>query len=608
MATKSFIKTIGEKGLLADYNTSGKKLQTELTAGDNITISADNVISADKQILFATYGVTTYNEVRDAILNGADVIVKKDSIILHSIWFGEEIYFESVVANPTMIRQVILKSDNSWSTVETPLQPWLTFDTAPTAGSNNPVTSDGIKTAIDAKADGDNSVAIFDGYMRRMNESPGWRRLAYKQFNLINTNVNALFRLYLFGGNNEHIGLGDLVVNIRFDSSGSAPELRTCYLIEHKPLNTSVKVRVIGVAGNAAVELWFKPLTFSMLTLTCLGNGLDVSSRTKDWKFGRFLYSTDPEPVEDIANNIYVFSGTVKSVQLGIDNPKSGNLVAMDNKGLVKDSGIKITSSDIANWNSKQTKLTFDTTPTAGSNNPVTSDGIKTAIDAKANVQADWNVTNSSSGAFIKNKPQYKYYSTNSTYAKICSFPLDANGDNVSGYGIDILYRRYLGEVHGRLLYKKNFKFYCEYTGDISYTNQSYSFYYVVNSNKMDVYAKRNGYTTLNVAPLTNIPKDQVDFTDFGTEVSSLPEGATEITPVWVANSERSSGTAPVKVNAFGDLTPVPMDSIPTASSTNLMTSGDIKTALDSRIPAPTSTTGTQVLKCIDGVIQWVTE
>ena len=32
------------------------------------------------------------------------------------------------------------------------------------------------------------------------------------------------------------------------------------------------------------------------------------------------------------------------------------------------------------------------------------------------------------------------------------------------------------------------------------------------------------------------------------------------------------------------------------------------KTELDSRIPSPTSTTGTQVLKCIDGVIQWVTE
>ena len=40
-----------------------------------------------------------------------------------------------------------------------------------------------------------------------------------------------------------------------------------------------------------------------------------------------------------------------------------------------------ITSSDVANWNSKQNSLTFDTTPTAGSTNPVTSGGIKTAIE-----------------------------------------------------------------------------------------------------------------------------------------------------------------------------------------------------------------------------------
>lgn len=49
-------------------------------------------------------------------------------------------------------------------------------------------------------------------------------------------------------------------------------------------------------------------------------------------------------------------------------------------------------------------------------------------------------------------------------------------------------------------------------------------------------------------------------------------------------------------------------DTKPTAGSNNPVTSDGIKTALDSRIPAPTSTTGTQVLKCINGVIQWVTE
>ena len=269
MTTKSFIKTIGEKGLLADYNTEGKKLLTELTSG--------------------TYGI-------DISGNAA---------------------------------------------------------TASAAASGS-----ALETAINAKADGDNSVAIFDGYMRRMNESAGWRRVAYKQFNNTNTNLNALFRLYLIGSNNEHIGLGDLIVNIRFNSSGSAPDFKTCYLMSNKPLNTSIKLKVVGVAGNAVVEVWFRPPTFSLLMLSCIGNGYDVNANTKDWTFGKYLSSTDPEPVEDIANNVYVFSGTVKRVQLDIDNPTDGNLVAMDEKGLVKDSGIRITSSNIANWNGKMDRQT----------------------------------------------------------------------------------------------------------------------------------------------------------------------------------------------------------------------------------------------------------
>ena len=55
MATKSFIKTIGSKGLLSDYNTAGKKLQTELIAGDRVTING-NTISADNQIFYETPG------------------------------------------------------------------------------------------------------------------------------------------------------------------------------------------------------------------------------------------------------------------------------------------------------------------------------------------------------------------------------------------------------------------------------------------------------------------------------------------------------------------------------------------------------------------------
>ena len=406
MTKKSFIKTIGEKGLLADYNTEGKKLQTELT-----------------------------------------------------------------------------------------------FDTSPTAGSTNPVTSDGIKTAIDAKADGNNSVAIFDGYMRRMNESTGWRKLAYKQFNYTNTNINALFRLYLIGSNNEHIGLGDLIVNIRFDASGSAPELKTCYLMDYNPLHTSVKLKVVGVAGNAVVELWFRPPTFSMLMLSCLGNGLDVISRTKDWTFGRYLDSTDPEPVEDIANNIYVFSGTVKRLQLDIDNPTNNNLVAMDAKGLVKDSGISLTSSDIANWNSKQNSLT------AGDN--ITIDGN----------------TISSDQVFVATYGTTKY-----------------------------------AEVKAALN-----------AGKICTARTGSAYYY-----------------------LTQIKDDAIWFVG--------PTPSPNMSSLKLTSSDKWEYYSPWLQ------THLTFDAAPKAGSNNPVTSDGIKTALDSRIPAPTSTTGTQVLKCINGVIQWVTE
>ena len=45
---------------------------------------------------------------------------------------------------------------------------------------------------------------------------------------------------------------------------------------------------------------------------------------------------------------------------------------------------VHITAAERTAWNAKQSALTFDTTPTANSTNPVTSSGVKTALDSKA--------------------------------------------------------------------------------------------------------------------------------------------------------------------------------------------------------------------------------
>lgn len=84
MTTKSFIKTIGDKGLLADYNTEGKKLQTELTfdttptAGSSNPVTSDGIKTAlDSRIPFptSTTGTTDSNAY---IVTDSDVVRIKD--------------------------------------------------------------------------------------------------------------------------------------------------------------------------------------------------------------------------------------------------------------------------------------------------------------------------------------------------------------------------------------------------------------------------------------------------------------------------------------------------------------------------------------------------
>ncbi len=57
---------------------------------------------------------------------------------------------------------------------------------------------------------------------------------------------------------------------------------------------------------------------------------------------------------------------------------------------------VHVTASEKSAWNAKQNALSFDTTPTANSTNPVTSGGIKSALDGKADASHSHNYANSS--------------------------------------------------------------------------------------------------------------------------------------------------------------------------------------------------------------------
>ena len=249
MTTKSFIKTIGEKGLLADYNTSGKKLQTELTFDNTPTAGSTNPVTsggiyksmytpskptnpsvftkdgesysfvcrcnvnvwsksafegyaypADYQVfdmirirttvydvsptdsayISVTCGKRIYDQYNfvQAIYNGyCYVFATKQAFYplyvipnkfinsdMNSSFMTQDIFETLLLSkiNPT-IDDVLLENtpkDNSTNpitsggvksaidNVKNTYQKKLTFDSAPKAGSNNPVTSDGIKTAL----------------------------------------------------------------------------------------------------------------------------------------------------------------------------------------------------------------------------------------------------------------------------------------------------------------------------------------------------------------------------------------------------------------------------------------------------------------------------
>ena len=77
----------------------------------------------------------------------------------------------------------------------------------------------------------------------------------------------------------------------------------------------------------------------------------------------------------------------------------------------------------ITSLGNKQDKLTFDTKPTSGSTNPVTSGGIKSYVDA-AQVQSDWSINDKNNSAYIKNRPFYDATSYTSIYVPSSKLPV----------------------------------------------------------------------------------------------------------------------------------------------------------------------------------------
>ena len=95
-----------------------------------------------------------------------------------------------------------------------------------------------------------------------------------------------------------------------------------------------------------------------------------TSTDITNWN-GKYTKSNSGIPKTDLANDVQTSLGKADTA-----------LQSYTESDPTVPSHVKaITTTDISNWNGKQNALTFDSTPTAGSNNPVTSAGIKAYVD-----------------------------------------------------------------------------------------------------------------------------------------------------------------------------------------------------------------------------------
>lgn len=116
-----------------------------------------------------------------------------------------------------------------------------------------------------------------------------------------------------------------------------------------------------------------------------------------------FMSAADKTKLDGVATGAEVNQNAFGNVAVGTSTLQADN--KQDTLYISAGNNIRITA-DEANDKITIGVSDLDTTPTVDSTKLVTSGGIKSAIDtAISSSQADWNVTDSTKGSYIKNKP-----------------------------------------------------------------------------------------------------------------------------------------------------------------------------------------------------------
>lgn len=321
----------------------------------------------------------------------------------------------------------------------------LTFDTTPTAGSTNPVTSDGIKSAIEDSVDqtysststkAQSGVAVNEAFKTRETSSSGDSYTYLGMKKTYNGTEEVYWKLVSFNAVSNYWTL-QFEVDVSNGRKGDASydteiyETKRLTICGTKPgvvtYANELRYAAQGIDSNRGYgnNIYYEIGSSNLVTVYI--KAIDRPNKTQLCRlkdvinFQGISNITWHEPVNDagtqptnpvkfkevfpaIASTSFNLGSESVPVYVNNGKPRSCNTSNLkagkdDDGNVIKntyatktelsthtsDTTVHITEDERTAWNAKQAALTFDTTPTAGSTNPVTSGGIKTALDLKAN-------------------------------------------------------------------------------------------------------------------------------------------------------------------------------------------------------------------------------
>lgn len=291
-------------------------------------------------------------------------------------------------------------------------QDTLTFDETPTLESRNPVTSDGIKKAIDAAIA--EPIQIDQSVSAESNNAVSSSGV----YNFVVDQVSGLATTEQLANKQDKLTFDDTPTegsNNPVTSSGIKSALDS---IPSVTLDDTVTAEGTNAVKSSGV---YNFVTDSVSGLATKEELSDYAT-TQQLETKQDALTFDETPTLGSRNPV-----TSDGIKKAIDSIPSVTLddtVTADGTNAVKSSGVYnfvtdsvsglatkeelsgyATTEQLAN---KQDKLTFDDTPTAGSNNPVTSSGIKAAIDAIQPSTLEDTVTQESGNA-VKSSGIYSF-------------------------------------------------------------------------------------------------------------------------------------------------------------------------------------------------------